>query len=55
MTDLREKSLRRVTLDHHVGRTYLARGPHLSFRRAQLLSAEDVSSRVVTEDRVAIQ
>ena len=45
MAALREKSLERVTtLDLHVGLTYLARGPNLSFRRAELLSAEDVST-----------
>ena len=41
---MREKSLRRVTSDCPAGRTYLARGPNLSFRRAELLSAEDVTS-----------
>lgn len=49
---MREKSLLRVTQDFRVGRTYLARGPNLTFRRAELISADDVvfSSEEVTED-----
>ena len=52
LADLREKSLLRVTQDFRVGRTYLARGPNLTFRRAELISADDVvfSSEEVTED-----
>ena len=52
MADLREKSLQRVTQDFRVGCTYLARGPNLTFRRAELISADDVvfSSEEVTED-----
>ena len=51
MADLREKSLQRVTQDFRVGRTYLARGPNLTFRRAEIISAEDAfSSEDVTED-----
>ena len=40
---LTEKSLQRVSSGFIVGRTYLARGPNLSFKRAELLSAEDTS------------
>ena len=51
LADLREKSLQRVTQDFRVGRTYLARGPNLTFRRAEIISAEDAfSSEDVTED-----
>ena len=51
LADLREKSLLRVTQDFRVGRTYLARGPNLTFRRAELISTEELfSSGEVTED-----